>query len=187
MLKNELEIPEGIEVRMENDRIFVRGPKGELSKAFKYPHIKKKIEGRKIILISDTERKKIKAIMRTWKALIDNMITGATKGWRAELKLVYSHFPVKLRTEEGKLLIENFLGERNPRIVPIPKDLELKVDKNLIFVSGADKERVGQLSARIEQATNVKGYDKRVFQDGCYITKKPYLMEEGNEGRVVEA
>jgi large subunit ribosomal protein L6 len=180
MLKNEIEIPEEVEVRVENSRIYVKGSKGEVSKEFKHPNVKIKLDNGKVIFTSDLERKKIKAIMGTWKVLLNNMILGVSRGWKGELKLVYSHFPVKLRIEEGKLVIENFLGERRPRSVQIPGNVKVDVDKNTIFVKGMDKERVGQLSARIEETTKVKGYDRRVFQDGCFITKKPYL-EEKNE------
>ncbi len=185
MLKNEIEIPEGLDVVFENDRLSVKGAKGEVSKTFKHPQVGMKVEKGKIILTSDLERKKVRATTGTWNAIVKNMFLGVTKGWRGELKLVYSHFPVKLKLEGNTLLIENFLGERNPRSVPVPEDLKVEVDKNVIYVSGADKEKVGQLCAKIEQTTKVKGYDRRIFQDGIYITKKPYLEEE-NEGRATE-
>jgi len=178
MLKYEITIPKEVEVRMENSKIYVKGSKGEVSKKFRHHDVKIKIESGSVVIISDLERKKTKAIMGTWRVLLNNMFLGVKKGWKGELKLVYSHFPVKLRIEEGKLVIENFLGERRPRSVQIPSDIRVDVDKNTIFVTGIDKERVGQLSARIEEATKVKGYDRRVFQDGCFITKKPYLEEE---------
>jgi len=183
MLKNEIAIPKGVEVRMENSRIYVKGGKGEVSKNFKHPNVKIKIENESIAIVSDLERKKNKAIMGTWKVLLKNMFLGVQRGWKSELKLVYSHFPVKLKMEDGKLVIENFLGERKPRIAPVPDDVKIEVDKNTIFVTGIDKEMVGQVSARIEEVTKVKGYDRRVFQDGCFITRKPYVIEVENEGR----
>lgn len=186
MLKNEIEIPEDVEVRMENNRLYAKGSKGETSKKLKYPNVRISVENGKVILTSEIERKKTKAVMGTWSAIIKNMFLGVKKGWKSELKLVYSHFPVKIKVEEGRLLIENFLGERKPREVPIPGDIKIEVDKNTIYVIGTDKERVGQMAARIEEVTKVKGYDRRVFQDGCFITRKPYLAEEKNEGRDAE-
>jgi large subunit ribosomal protein L6 len=183
MLKNEVEIPGGVEIRKEDSRIAVKGPKGVLERRFSAPHIAIKIEGGKVILTSDMERKKIKATMGTWAAHLRNMISGVTDGWAGEIKMVYSHFPVKLKAEGDILLIENFLGERSPRKVPIPGDLKVDIDQNVITVSGIDKEKVGQLCARIEQKTRVSGFDKRVFQDGCVITRKPYLIEGENEGK----
>lgn len=184
MLKNEIEIPEGLEVVLEKGRLNVKGAKGEMNRIFKNPSIKLEVSKERLTLISDTERRKVKAIMGTWNAIIKNMFLGASKGWKGELKLVYSHFPVKLKLEGNTLVIENFLGERKPRSVSVPEDLKVEVDKNAIYVSGVDKERVGQLCARIEQTAKVKGYDRRIFQDGIYITRKPYLEgeSEGNTG-----
>lgn len=181
MLRNEIEIPKGVEVRIENNRIYIKGSKGEVSKEFKHPNVKIVIDNERVVLTSDLERKKIKAIVGTWKVILNNMFLGVEKGWKSELKLVYSHFPVKMKVEERKLLIENFLGERKPRTLPIPEDMQVDIEKNTISVTGTDKEKVGQISARIEEITKVKGYDRRVFQDGCFITRKPYVVEGKDE------
>ncbi len=183
MLKNEVAIPDGVEIRKENGEISVKGTRGENRRFLKAPHIKVEIKGNTISFTSDTERKKIKAVMGTWAANLRNMIDGVSKGWTGEVKLVYSHFPVKIKKEDKYLVIENFLGERSSRRIPVPDDLDLEIKQNTIVVSGTDKERVGQMLAMIEQKVRTKGFDRRVFQDGCYITKKPHIPEEGeNDG-----
>jgi large subunit ribosomal protein L6 len=174
MLKAEIQIPGGLDVSLEGSRLNVRGAKGEIGKEFRHPLVRITSENGKIILASDSDKKKVKAIIGTWEVIINNMFSGVTKGWKGELKLVYSHFPVKLKIEVDKLLIDNFLGEKSPRMVVIPHDMKVHIDGSVLFVFGPDKERVGQLCGRIEQATRVSGYDKRVFQDGIYITRKPY-------------
>jgi large subunit ribosomal protein L6 len=174
MLKNEITVPEGVEVSFEKDILNVKGKKGELKREFKSPKVKMKVDGKKIEITSALEIKKMKAVVGTWGVLVKNMFTGVTKGWKGELKLVYSHFPVKLKTEGQTLFIDNFLGEKNPRLVALFPDLKIEIDKNTVFVSGLDKEAVGNMCARIEQATKIRGFDKRVFQDGIYITRKPY-------------
>jgi large subunit ribosomal protein L6 len=179
MLKNEIEIPEGVNVSFANGRLMVKGKKGESSKEFVHPMLSLSVEGKKIAITSDNERKKTRAIVNTWDSLIRNMFKGAEKTWKAELKLVYSHFPVKLKVDNNRLLIDNFMGEKSPRSVPVPADMKVEINQSMLIVSGHDKERVGQLCGRIEQTTRVRGYDKRVFQDGIYITRKPYL--EGQE------
>lgn len=182
MLKEEIGIPEGLEASMERGRVSFKGPKGEISRIFKHPRVRIGLESGKITIASDIERKKTRAIIGTWRAHLSNMITGVTKGWKGEARLVYSHFPVKLKQEGNRLVIGNFLGERNPRSVPVPDDLKVEVKGSDVIVSGSDKERVGQLCARIEQIAKVRGYDKRIFQDGIYITKKPYPEGE-DEGK----
>ena len=76
-------------------------------------------------------------------------------------------------------MIRNFLGERSSRSAKILDGVEIKVEADKIRLSGADKEKVGQSAANIEQATHIKGYDRRVFQDGVYITQKPVAIGEG--------
>jgi large subunit ribosomal protein L6 len=176
-MKNEIVINEGIEAGIERNNLTIKSEKGSLERTFSHPHIKMKKEDNKIVLVSDLERKKVKAIMGTWQALIRNMMIGVRNEWRAELKTMHSHFPMKLKVENNELIIENFLGERNPRKVPIPENLNVGIKGNEIVITGTSKEDVGQLAARIEQTTRVRGYDKRVFQDGCYITRKPYSLE----------
>ena len=181
MLKEELEIPEGIEAKLENDSLVIRGMKGEISKTFKHPLVSVKLDGGRITFASEIERKKVRAIIGTWSVIARNMFVGVTKGWKGEMKLVYSHFPVKLKLEGNRLLIENFLGERSIRSVLVPENLKIELDKNVLYVSGMDKELVGQLCSRIEQSTKVRGFDKRVFQDGIYITSKPYPEGENEK------
>lgn len=176
-MKIEVMVPDGLDVKLENCRLVVNGPKGALSQFFKHPKIEMKMDDNKIGISYDLERKKVKAIAGTWEALIKNMLNGVSYGYKCEMRLVYSHFPVKMKVEDGKFVIENFLGERDRRVVDLPEDVKVEINKNDVFVSGIGKERVGQVAALIEQATRVKGYDRRVFQDGIYITKKPYLMK----------
>jgi len=173
MLKEELEIPQGLEARFAKDSLFIKGRKGELSKELKHPLVSVKVEGGKIIIASENERKKVKAIIGTWAVITRNMFTGVTQGWKGEMKLVYSHFPIKLKLDGSTLFIENFLGERSARKVSLPSNVKVDIDKSVIYVSGLDKELVGQACSRIEQATRIKDLDKRVFQDGLYITSKP--------------
>lgn len=174
-MQKEVVIPQDIEVKLENNILVVKGSKGELRREFKHSKIKAAVKDNKIIFSSEIERKKIKALIGTWQALVKNMISGASKGWQIKLKLVYTHFPVKLEIENGKLLIKNFLGERKPRVAKILLGTEVKIDKDIITVSGADKEKVGQTSSNIEQATKIKGYDRRTFQDGVYVLGKPQI------------
>jgi large subunit ribosomal protein L6 len=179
-LKYEVDILSGLDVRKDGSFVVIKGPKGELRRKFDSPHITMKLEGGKITIASDEERKKVKAVMGSWEAHLKNMMKGVSKGWSAELKLVYSHFPVKLKVEGGTLYIENFLGERSARKVPIPSDVKIQINGAVIAAEGIDREKVGQVCGRIEQATRIRGFDKRIFQDGLFITKKPSPAGEGS-------
>jgi len=167
-----VKIPEGIEVNLEGDVLAVKGPKGELKREFKNPGIKTLVEPGKVTFSSESKRRSISAVMGTWASLVRNMINGVKWGWVCRLRLVYSHFPVKLKAEEGKLLIQNFLGERKPRIARLLSGTETRVEKDEVIVTGADKELVGQSCANIEQTCTIKGRDRRVFQDGIWKLSK---------------
>jgi len=69
-------------------------------------------------------------------------------------------------------VIENFLGERNPRKASIVEGVKVTAKGDDVTVSGIDKEKVGQTVANIERATKVKKRDIRVFQDGVYLISK---------------
>jgi large subunit ribosomal protein L6 len=177
MLEYEVEIKEGVEVSVEGDKITFKGPKGELSRDFSHPKIKVEKKDNKMVMKSEEARKPVKAVMGTWRAHMNNMITGVMKGWTCSLKLVYAHFPVKLEQKENHLVIKNFIGARSDRDADVLEGVDMKIEGDTIKLSGPDKEKVGQSAANIEHATKVKGYDRRVFQDGIYLSGKPVPME----------
>ena len=175
-----VEIPEGVEVRLESGELSVKGPKGELRRVFLNPNVKMEIKGNEITISSDSDRRKTKAIVGTWASHCRNMITGVTQGWEAKLKIVYSHFPIKFNVQGNTAVIQNFLGERKDRTARIYDGTTVDVKKDEIIVRGIDKEAVGQTAANIETAAKVKGFDRRVFQDGIHLVQKCSPIEEND-------
>lgn len=178
IMEKTVQVPEGVEVGYRDKTIAVRGPKGELTRVFSNPNIKIAIKGMEVKISSESERRKEKALVGTWTAHIRNMITGVTKGWEVRLKIVYSHFPMKFAVDGNRISIQNFLGSKNSKSIDIPEGIKVKNDKDTITVSGIDKEGVGQFSGYLETITRISGYDRRVFQDGIYITQKASPREE---------
>ncbi len=166
-------IPEGANISREENFLVLKGPKGELRREFRHPRISIKIENGVVKIKSDTERRKVSSVVGTWAAHLRNMAKGVQKGWEGKLKIVYSHFPVKVGVEGDKVVIQNFGGERKPRTAKIIGDTKVEVKKDEIIVSGTDKESVGHTCSNLELITKIKGRDKRIFQDGIYITNKP--------------
>ncbi|WP_054839843.1 50S ribosomal protein L6 [Thermococcus sp. JCM 11816] len=172
-IREEIEIPEGVEVTVEGNTVKVKGgPKGELQRELKYPGVQIFTEDGKVVIYKEFPRKKDVAIVRTFKAHINNMIKGVTEGFKYRLKVVYSHFPMTVKVQGDEVVIENFLGEKNPRRAKILPGVTVKVKGSEIEVEGIDKEAVGQTAANIEQATRITKWDRRVFQDGIYIVEK---------------
>lgn len=172
-----VEIPEGVEVVKERNTLVLKGPKGEIKRDFFNPDIKIEKKDNTIKISTDSERRKDKALLGTWRSHIQNMATGVSKGYEAKLKIVYSHFPMKFIVKGEEIHIENFLGERKTRVCKIIPGSEVKNEKDIVIVTGIDKEIVGQTAANIETLSKVKGFDKRVFQDGIYLIEKTHPVE----------
>ena len=111
-------------------------------------------------------------MMNTIAQHVRNMIKGVQKKFEYKLKVCFSHFPMTVKQEDRKIIVQNFLGEKVPREMTLPEGVEVKVDKTEIIVRSVDKELAGQAAANFETITKIRGRDKRVFQDGIYITNK---------------
>jgi large subunit ribosomal protein L6 len=79
---------------------------------------------------------------------------------------------VTVKVEGDKVLINNFLGERVPRVAKILGKTQVKIDQQDVIITGSSLDDVSQTAANIEQTTRIVGFDKKVFQDGIYITSK---------------
>jgi len=121
---------------------------------------------------SKRDNKTYRALVGATLAHIRNMMTGVTKGYTYKLRTVFSHFPITVKAEKDKVLIQNFLGERKPRVAKIVGRAEVKIEGQDITVTGIDIDEVSQTASNIELATRISGYDKRIFQDGCWIVSK---------------
>lgn len=173
MYSKEIEIPEGVGAELLENKIKVSGPKGNLEKSFQLTkEVKMEKVDNKIKVFSESERRDVKALIGTIAAHIKNLFEGVTKGFTYRLKVVFSHFPITVKVEGDKVLIQNFLGERTARIAKIVGNTEVKVSGQEITVSGIDLEKVSQTAANIEQATRIVGYDRRRFPDGIFIVSK---------------
>ncbi len=170
-VEKKVKIPENVEVEVSGYKVKVKGPKGELEREFKIWKKNVKIEKKdgEIIITGIDDRRKTKAMVGTVAAHINNMITGVTKGFVYKLKIVYSHFPVKVELKGDKLYVRNFLGENSPRIAKVLPGVKVEIKGQDIILKGIDIEAVGNTANNIEQACRVVGYDRRRFIDGIYI------------------
>lgn len=171
-LIEEIEIPKGIEVTIEGDKITIKGPEGENYRELKLGKVNLEKKDNKIILSHNKATKTEKKIMNTNKAHIKNLLKGVQKKFEYLLKICSSHFPMNIKVEGDEAIIKNFLGEKIDRKAKIPKGAEIKIEKDLITITSTDKEIAGQAAANFEKATIISNRDKRVFQDGIYITNK---------------
>jgi large subunit ribosomal protein L6 len=175
--KKSVDIPEGVEVKIDGRTVTVKGPKGEQTRTFPISRIQMIKEGNAVTLFTEFPRKKENALLGTFLSHVQNMMIGISKGFQYKMKIVYSHFPVKASAKDDVFVIDNFLGEKHPRTADIIGDTQVTVQGDIVTLEGSNKEHVGQTAANIEQATKIKGYDLRVFQDGIYITQKGGIID----------
>ena len=168
----EVQVPEQFEVRYEDRLLTVLKGKESNSKRLFHPKLKFTIQDQVLKIESFSLKRKDLAAMKTFKSHIENLITGLDTGFTYKMKIVFSHFPMKVLVKKDQLVIENFLGEKHPRIARILGDVSVKVQGDEVTVRGKNKEKVAQTTANIEHATRIKDKDPRVFQDGIYIFSK---------------
>ena len=167
-----VEIPEGVNVAIDHIKVTVTGSLGSLQRELWYPGITIKKTDSQLVVESGDQRKEQLAMLGTFESHLKNMITGVTKGYEYKMKMVYSHFPIQLKAEGNSLLIGNFLGEKKSRKASILGNTKVTIKGDQVIINGINKEDVGQTAANIQQATKIRRFDPRVFQDGVYLVER---------------
>ena len=176
LVRLDVEVPEGVEVEVEGLKVKVRGPKGELERDFSHAKgVLIRRENGMIVIESFFANARKRALVGTIAAHIRNMIRGVRGGFRYKLKIIYSHFPMKVEVRDDKVVISNFLGEKAPRVARIMPGVSVRVEGQDVIVEGVDLEAVAQTAANIELATKVKDKDRRKFMDGIYIYEREVI------------
>jgi large subunit ribosomal protein L6 len=171
-ITRQVEIPPGVDVTLEGSMLKVSGPKGTLARDMRFPQIDIKVEGGEVVVSTASNKKRFLAMSGTLEAHVKNMVRGVAEGYEYRMKVVYSHFPIQLKQQGERLEINNFLGEKQPRMANIIEGVTIKIGSDEVTLTGIDKEKVGNTAANIEHATRITKRDPRVFQDGIYITER---------------
>ncbi|MEI7961590.1 MAG: 50S ribosomal protein L6 [archaeon] len=180
-----LALPSEIHITLGGEnKLTLKGPKGEITRAFKSYRINLSVSQNKITIEGSPENKQTRVLVETIAAHIRNMAEGTMYGYKFSLKVVYSHFPMSIAVEKGVVNVKNFLGEKFPRKAKIIGDTKVEVKGQDVTVSGIDKDEVGQTASNLEQKTKVKNKDIRRYQDGIYIVEMGNMEEK--KGPVVE-
>ena len=144
--KKTILIPVGVEVKIEGKEVSVKGPKGEA--CFKVsPEIEVEKKEDKVFVSINTETKSTQALWGLNRVMIFNMIKGVVEGFEKRLEIQGIGFKAAL---EGDNLILS-VGFSHPVKMKIPQGTKVSVEKNIIIVSGTDKELVGQFTANIRR------------------------------------
>lgn len=185
-LVQKVRVPGEISVEVpDKNSLLLKSAKETVKKVFKSHRLKISHNGNEIILEGSPANKQTRALLHSVVAHIKNMVEGLLYGYKYELKIVYSHFPLTAEVEGTRVKIKNFTGEKFNRWAKIIGDAKVAIKGQEIIVSGIDKEAVGQTAANLELATKVKKKDIRRFQDGIYLIKTGNIEEK--KGEIVEA
>ncbi len=185
-----IEIPENVKVTVEGRVVTVEGPKGKITKDFSHVRTVYIIhDDNRIIVACVTKRDRDKKPLRTVSSKIKNMIEGVQRWFIYKHKVVFAHFPIRVKVEGKYIIIENFYGRKDKILVPIVGD-QTEVEVRLqpgseipdeVIIKGPDKDAVSQTSANLHEACKLRGKykkDPRVFQDGVW---RYMVTREGEE------
>jgi large subunit ribosomal protein L6 len=143
--KKPLAIPAGVTVTVTAEEVKVKGPKGELRQAL-HPRVSVEVAGDQLtVSVKDKENIKDRALWGLFRRLIENMVTGVTKGYEKKLEMNGVGYKASV---SGKILKLD-LGFSHDINFPIPEGIAIAVEKNVISVSGIDKQLVGESAAQI--------------------------------------
>ncbi|HLH86009.1 MAG TPA: 50S ribosomal protein L6 [Thermoplasmataceae archaeon] len=164
-----LEIPSGVQASLHDGVLKMKGKNGEVTRTLLNNYVRLEADKGKIRILSSKNNRLVKGIVGTWASEVRNLVEGVQNGFQYEMKIDYTHFPIRVTVKGDSVVIDNFLGERSPRVARIVGSTKASVKGDRIFLTGPDKREIGETAANIERATRIKGFDLRVFQDGIYL------------------
>lgn len=144
--KKPILIPDGVEVKIDGQKVTIKGPKGELQKEMR-PEIKVEIKEGKILISPKIETKQTKALWGLSRALLYNMTEGVTKGYEKQLEIQGIGYRANLEGEDLVLQI----GFSHPLKIKQPAGIKFSINKNTISITGIDKGLVSQTAAQIRK------------------------------------
>ena len=167
--KQPITVPAGVEVKIDGTTVSVKGPKGELQRAF--PSIMTiKQDGNIITVERPDDSREAKSYHGLVRTLISNMIEGCEKGFQKKLQLVGVGYRAAVKGSD----LELQLGYSHPVIVKAPENIKFECPSQTeIVVSGPSKEQVGQVAADIRKWRKPEPYkSKGIRYEGEYVRRK---------------
>lgn len=143
--KKPITIPEGVEVKIDDNKVDVKGPKGEIQKEFR-PEFKIEIKESKILISPKIINKNTNALWGLTRSLIANMVEGVKEGFERKLKIEGLGYRAQIVGDNLELSV----GFSHPVRVKMPENVKFSLEeKNVISISGPDLETVSQVAAKI--------------------------------------
>ena len=170
-----INIPAGVEVKIDGSCVTVKGPKGTLSQTFQ-PSMNIAVEGAEIVVTRLNDEKQNRALHGLTRTLINNMVIGVTEGFKKELDVNGVGYRVQ---KQGKNLVMN-LGFSHQVVVSETEDIKIEVPApNKIIILGADKQKVGQFAAEVREKRPPEPYKGK----GIKYVDEVVRRKEGKTGK----
>lgn len=175
--KQPIQIPEGVKVEINGNEILVEGQKGKLVKVFPPEILIEKEENQILVKFKGSRDKKKKALWGTWQRHIKNAIDGVNKGFEKELKIEGVGWRAEMKGENLSLKV----GLSHLVEIPPKEGIKFSIEKDIIKVSGPDKEKVGTVAAEIRRIKPPEPYKGKGIRYIDEIIKKKAGKKAGTE------
>lgn len=151
--KMPIKIPKDVKIDIKDDTITVKGPKGELKRQIN-PRVSLNIDNDILIINVKDDSKESNACHGLFRALVNNMVKGVSKGFERILEIVGVGYKVEI---SGRKATFN-LGYSHPVVYELPKGIDAAIEKSKITLTGIDKELLGETAAKIRSFRKPEPY-----------------------------
>lgn len=165
-------VPEGIHCHLAHKVLECSKGGVTIKRSVGLPGVDISLSGQIITFVAKKANRNDRASVKAIGAHLNNIFEGLKEPFVYEMEICNVHFPMTVKVEGKSFVITNFLGEKQKRFAEILPNVAVDVKGSKVIVSSADKESAGQTAANIETATKIAKRDRRVFQDGIFITSK---------------
>ncbi len=147
-------IPQGVTVDVKGDELVIKGPKGELRLKL-HPRVTVVVsDGKVTVSVVNPENTKDNSLWGTFSSIIENMLEGVTVGFKKQLEINGVGYKASLKGQD--LILE--VGFSHSVELKPATGIKFEVEKNIITVSGSDKQMVGEMAAQIRSTKKVEPY-----------------------------
>ena len=167
--RKQIELPKGVSLSVDGVNIAVKGPKGEL-KARIHPAISVVVEGQIVHVKRSSDEKFHRALHGLWRANIQNMVIGVTKGYERKLEIVGVGYRAEMKGKKLNLQV----GYSHPILFGAPEGIKVEAPTQTnVLISGIDKQLVGLTAAKIRSFRPPEPYKgKGIKYEGEFIRRK---------------
>ncbi|MBN2890405.1 MAG: 50S ribosomal protein L6 [Bacteroidales bacterium] len=172
-----IDIPQGVEIKIKDNNIIVKGKLGQLEQQI-HPDLTVEVEDSKLVVSRPTDSKEHRSMHGLYRSLIYNMVYGVSEGFKAVLELIGVGYKASVTGQ----LLEMSLGFSHDLIIELPNEVNAEVTQEkrsnpILTITSADKQLLGQVAAKIRSYRMPEPYKgKGIKFQGEVIRRKQGKM-----------